>query len=506
MSDSDHDILDSLVKGAGWTAIGIVVSKFLSYLYRAAIARFVGPEAYGTLSLGIMIVSFATTISVLALNSAIKNFVPKYRAENDEGAIKGIVTSAFEISLPVSLLASASIFLLAEKISLGIFNAPNLIPVLKVFALVPPFAVISQHSFALTLAYRKAKYEVLTRRVLQNVIQLLVSVTLIIGSLGVVGAAIGWLAGSAFSAVIGLYIMEKKFGPVLTSKIKGRREYSKIFHYSYPLVLSGAIATVLGWTDTAFIGYYMDESAVGLYNAALPTAFLMMMPYTAFSTLAMPSMSEVLERDDKSLSKILKTLTRWTFTVSFPMFVLMALFSEQVLHILFGAPYREAALSLTVLSFGYLYSTAVGHLDNVIKALDHTDILFKNALINFVVNVGLNIYLIPLYGIVGGAIATTVSIIVAETMLLVEVYHFKKVYPFSKDSVKPVLAAVPALLIVYAGLNLAFETVPLWALIPGATVFTLIYGVGVLKTGLLKDEELERIKKEGKKIRERLKR
>ncbi|MFB6193358.1 MAG: hypothetical protein ABEK00_03835 [Candidatus Nanohaloarchaea archaeon] len=58
-------------------------------------------------------------------------------------------------------------------------------------------------------------------------------------------------------------------------------------------MLSGIIGTVLGWTDTIFLGYFMEESTVGYYNAALPTAMLMMIPMKASDELALPSFSEI---------------------------------------------------------------------------------------------------------------------------------------------------------------------------------------------------------------------
>ena len=504
MGEENRDILDTLVKGAGIATVGIFVSKFLSYLYRTAIARTVGPEAYGQISIGLMIVALGSTFASLALGAAIQNFLPKYRERGDQDYLHGLVKSAFKMAVPVSVVLATGLFLLSEQVANLIFKSSSLRPIIQIFSLAIPFSVITGLSISVTKGFKVARYQVYIRQIGQNIIQLIASVGLILASFGVIGASFGWLIGAIIGSIVSVYIMEKNFGPFLTSKKPGKMQYRKIFSYSYPLILAGAIGSILGWTDTFFIGYYLPETQVGFYNAALPAAMLMMMPYRALSSLVMPSMSEVVERDDKHLGRLLKTLTRWTFSVTFPMFCLMALFSEQTLHILFGANYTTAATSLTILAFGFLYSTSVGHLDSVIKAIDRTNILYKNAAINFFVNIGLNILLIPELGIVGAAIATTGSIIFSQTLLLVEVYHFKKIIPFGIEAIKPVISALTALIPTYLIIEHSFNIVPLWALIPGAAVFGIIYLITLHRIGGIKQSERKQLIKIVKDSKKRL--
>lgn len=495
MDEENHDILDTLVKGAGIATLGIFSSKLLSYFYKAFIARTVGPEGYGQISIGLMIVSLGTVFASLALGGAVKKFIPKYRERDDQQHLHGLIKSAFKMAVPTSIVFATGLFLFSEQIANILFNSPSLTPIIQIFSLAIPFSVITGLSLDVTKGYKVARYQVYIRQIGQNLIQLIASIGLIIASFGVIGASFGWLIGSVIGAIVSVYIMEKKFGPFLTSTKSSEMQYNKIFRYSYPLILYGAIGSILGWTDTFFIGYYLPNAQVGFYNAALPAAMLIMMPYTALSSLVMPSMSEVVERDDKQLGKLLKTLTRWTFSITFPMFCLMALFSEQTLNIMFGSDYTVAATSLTILAFGFLYSTSVGHLAAVMKAIDRTNILYKNAAINLSVNIALNILLIPIYGIIGAAIATTGSLIFSNTILLIEVYRFRKILPFGFEAVKPIIAGLVAIIPTYLMIEYSFNVLPLWALIPGATIFGIIY-LGTLHIiGGIKESERRQIMK-----------
>ncbi len=479
--------LNILVKGAGLAALGMVISKFLSYLYRAVVARMIGPEAYGQLSLALMVLNVVGVIAYLGLDTGMQKFIAKYREKNEPSSIRGTFLSAFHIGIPVALTMSAIMFLSADFVAMNIFESPELAPLIKVLAFVPPFGVVSQISLSTTLGFEKMKYRVLTKQVFQNIVQLLATVGFIYMGYGVVGAAGGWLVGTVLGAFAILYFAWKLIGP-----LKGTtRDYNhhELFNYSFPLLLSGVIGTLLGMADTALIGYFMDDASVGFYNAALPIAALILLPYSAFSGLALPSMSRVVESEELELSSVLKTLTRWTFLVSFPAAVLMILFSEQVLHLLFGREYTVASTALIILSLGYMFSTAVGHLGKVIKAIGRTEIIFRNTVGNLFLNIILNVILIPRYGIVGAAIATAVSTVFVNTLLLIETYYFERTHPFSRHNWKPVAAAIPGVILIYFALETLYTTVPFWTLVPGGIAFGVIYLLAVIGLGAVREED-----------------
>lgn len=500
MSGQNQSVLDTIAKGASLTALGMVGSKAITYLYRTLIARTVGPEAYGLISIGLMIVSLGVTFSIFSFNSAVKNFIPKYRERGEKEKIRGVVSSAFYIVLPTSITASALLIIFSQQIARIGFSNPATAPIIEIFAVAIPFSVITALSLATVESFKVVKYTVAIRKIGQNILQLVASLALIIASYGVIGAAFGWVLGAIGGSIASFYIMEKKFGPLVFSGKEKETQYTKIFYYSYPLVLSGAIGSILGYTDTFFIGYYLPETEVGLYNAALPTAMLIILPYKAISSLVMPSMSETLEKKEGDLGNLLKTLTRWSFSISFPMFCLMALFSDQILHILFGTDYTSAGSSLAILAFGYLYSSSVGHLDNVIKVIDETQVIHKNAVLNFFINIGLNILLIPQIGIIGAAIATTGSIVFTQTLLLGEVYYFRNIQPFNLEAIKPAAASLISLGITWIMIESLFEVVPIAALIPGFVVFGTTYLILLYLLGGIKEEEINIIEKNIEKI------
>ena len=486
----EKKILNTILKGASIAAFGLFFSKAITYFYRTIVGRALGPEAYGMLTTGIMIGGIAATFSGSPVKNGLKKFIPEYREENDLAAIKGTVLSALSLNLVGALIVGTIIFFSAEFIAVEIFDNRGLIPVIQVFGFLQlvsrPEAILS----STTVGFNKAKYEIISARIVQPILQLVFTVLLIYTGFEVMGPVWGWVGGIALAIPLNLYFVEKKLGPILTSKVKPKYNTKELFNYSYPLFLSGMIGTFLGWTDTAFIGYFMDQSTVGLYNAAYPTALILTIPVQAFGMLALTSFSEL---GAKGLSKdeSLKTLTRWVFALTFPGFLIMTLYSEELLTLLFGSEYATAGLALSIVAFGTMFSSALGKIGDILKSAGKTKILFYNTTINLFLNVGLNILLIPMYGIVGAAIATASSTVVMNIILGLEAWKYENVQPFSRNMLKTIFSGLSAITITYILFKQIFPITPLWAMIPAGITFLGLHTIIFTKIGGLKDYDKE---------------
>lgn len=493
MADSDtknNELKQIVIKAAGISVLGIFASKIITYFFRATIARFLGPEAYGILNIGITAIGIGTTIGYLSLNNALENFIPKYIERGDQEDIKGIVLSTYQLAIPASIIGTALLFFQAEFIASTVFDSPSSANIIKIMSPTVFFSIIGFIGLDTTRGHRIQKYHTLTIKVIQPLLQLSVTLILLLLGMGLVGASIGWTVGALGTAILGFYFMEFKVGPILRTKVKPKWQRKKILKYSGPLLLSGIIGSVLGWTDTILLGQFLDETSIGLYNAALPTVALIMLPYQAMSALLLPSMSSSVEQGNRrDLEEMLESVTRWTASLTFPIFCIMLIFPEKMLHLLFGSQYTSAALALGILAIGKIFSASVGHLDTVIKSIDRSDLIFKNTLLNVGINLGLNILLIPKYGIAGAALATTLAIFFAQSLLLGEVYYFKKIHPFSKTLLKPIIASALSLLIVYSIAETLLNNSSWWVLIPAGMFFGLLYILFYSLIGIEKEDQ-----------------
>jgi O-antigen/teichoic acid export membrane protein len=495
----EKKILNTILRGAGITAFGLFFSKTMTYIYRALVGRALGPEAYGMLTTGMMIGGIAATFAGAPVKNGLKKFIPEFQEEGDIASIKGMVLSALQLNLIGSILVGTIIFYYAEFLAVEIFSNKGLIPILQVFGFLQIVARPEAILTSATVAFNKAKYKVISTNIFQPITQLVLTIIFIIAGMRVMGAVWGWVGAIALAVPLNLYFLEKKVGPVLTAKVKPKYSRKKLFNYSYPLFLSGMIGTFLGWADTAFIGYFMDQTAVGFYNAAYPTALILTIPVQAFGTLALTSFSEL---GAKGLSKdeALKTLTRWVFALTFPGFLIMTLYSSELLTLLFGSEYAKAGLALSIVAFGTMFSSALGKIGDILKSAGKTQIIFYNTTLNMVLNIGLNILLIPIYGIVGAAIATASSTVVMNIILALEAWKYENVQPLSRNMVKTIFAGLTSITATYIIFKQIFPITPLWAMIPAGITFLGIYTITFGKIGGLKEYDKEVIETAARKV------
>jgi len=491
MADHKQKALNALAKGAGITAIGMAFSKVITYLYRIVVARFIGPNAYGQLSLGLMVYGIGGTIAVLALHKSLEKYIPEFRTRDELGKIKGVVLSSLYLIIPISLAVSAAIYFSSGFLAVEVFGNPALIPIFKIFSIGPLFSALGKIFFSTTVGYNKIFYKTVSTKIIQNIVQLVLTVILVLAGFQVAGAAWGMVIGTIVAAVLGLYFMEKKIGPVIFSDAKPVYQYRKIIRFSSPLLISGMIGTAMGWADTALLGYYMTDFEVGLYNAALPTAMLILLPHKAIGSLAVSSFSELKEKDRDSVEKSLQTATRWVFSLVFPTFLILMLFSDRVLQILWGGQYTRASLALSILAVGYLIDALVGRVGSYLNSTGYTDYILYNNIAALTLNLILNIVLIPIYGIIGAAVATAASTVLTNILMFAEVWRKEGVISIPHREVIKILITglIPLSLVIGLG-RILFADTPYWFLLPAGLIYGLVYtGLYLLMVGLGEEEK-----------------
>ena len=494
MADQKQKILNSLLKGAAFSTLGLFFSKAMGYVYRIVIGRYIGPEAYGQLTIGIMILGFGNAFAGGALDAALRKYMPQFREKGDKAKLKGVTASVLQISTLMSIVTGITFFLSAELLAVEFFKSSNpetLTQIIRVFGALTMITSPLARLLTATEGFNTTKYQVLVSNVFQNTVKIsLTVIAVFVLSSGIMGAVWSWVIATILSTFLAFYFLEKKLGPVLTAKTETEHMRKQVILFSYPLMFSSILGTVQGWADTAILGYFMSEASVGLYNAAYPTAMLIMIPAQALGRLATTSLSEINEKEEDT-GKALKTLTHWSFAVVFPLFLIMALFPEQSIQIIFGKEYATAATVLAILAFSNLISAMVGKVNSFLQTKEHTKIFMYNTAVVLILNIILNIYLIPKIGINGAAIATAASGILGELLLLIEAYRYEKVISLHKNMVKTLISGFIAISAVYILTNQVFNPTPYWILPFAAIIFGTLYTITFLKIGGLTEYDKE---------------
>ena len=466
-----------IAKGAGTAFVGIGIGMFLSYLGVLLIARYLGPEGFGLISLASTITIIVTTIVLVGLADGVVRFVSYYN--DDEGRRKGTVLFALKVVLVLGLLASFIVFLFAEWVSVKVFHDESLIPVLRIFSFGIPFYALLYIGKGALQGLQEIRLLVYVRDIIWNGSRLVLLVGIFLIGFGIVGVAFAYLFAIVIASLIAFYYTNKKLQ--LFSNPNSVSVRKKLLSFSLPLMFVGMVGLVSGWTDTIMLGYFLTTTDIGIYRISLSTASIVMIAPSAFGTIFYPVITEIYaKRDFSELRSTNETVTKWVFMIMLPMVLLMMFFSEQVLYILYGSPYVIGALSLCILGLGNLIISLFYLTNQLLPTTGHTKLVLLNMCIGAVFNVILNVYLIPIYGITGAAFATTLSFLIIALCAFTEVYYLTKIQPFKAKYVKIVFASLVSLVVVYVVTRYVFNNdIPIIVLAGMFVLYMALY-VGLL--------------------------
>ena len=489
MEDIYKESLRKIVKGAGLSFIGTIIGIIFGYLSRLVIARFLDPHGYGLISLGYAVFTIAVTLSLLGIPQGVIRYVAFYKGRGGSGKVKGTIFSALKITIPSSIIATLVLFFGAEWISVIFFHEPNLAPVLQIFAFSIPFWVIAQIAIAATIGFQDLRYDLYVTYIFQNSFRLVAIVVLLSFGYGVLGASIGWVLAIVGMPFLAFYFLDRKVFSIFNTSVKADYMQKEILLFSYPLIFAGITGLIMGWTDTITLGYFLGAGAVGVYNAALPTANLIRMPLSAFGIIFSPIASELYASNRyEDLRRIYSIVTKWVLLITLPAFLLLVPFSESMIVILFGYKYAEGSLALCILTFGFFIISLIGPASSVIHAFGETKVIMKYTLFGAILNVTLNLALIPLYGVSGAAIATVVSLMITHFGIFISAHKISGIQPFRAILLKPTFASIIAL-VISCGITKFFGHVPS-TLVARFLAFLTIYFLLVLLFKSFEDEDL----------------
>lgn len=487
--DSSQTMADSLSRifaGAVISFGGAIILRVSGLVEKVLVARFFDPGGYGEIVLGVAFLNLAALLSLAGLKTGIVRYLPR---QDTAGERSGTVYFVLQFSVALGLLIGAILFLGADWISTTILQDGSMERVLRVFAIAVPLAVIGRTGVATAQGRQDARGKTLIREILFPITRVgLVAAAVAIG-VSVVGVSLAYAVGYGIMALGALYYIHRTigFGPRVTPD---RRE---LLRFSLPLLFAGSLAFVSDSIDTLFIGYFLHSTAVGIYNAAYPLANLVLLAPALFGVVFVPLMSMYHDEGDLSgMRRLYKITTRWTVCITLPGYLLMLIGPEVFIRSIFGSEYVSGATALVIVATGFLYHTTLGMNGGVLNMVGDSDFFMFSNLVNAGLNVFLNVFLIPLIGITGAALATAASYSIANSIVSVRLYQKSMIQPLSRELIASIVIYVPIVFILSRLVRMIFDGV-LWIVgtyVASIVVFACCYYV----LDLFNEEEMQMLK------------
>lgn len=473
-----------IARGAGISLSGQGIGRVLNYATQIALAWMYGPAQLGLYVLGITLVQMTNVLSQFGMDNGVVRYVAHYRAEGDASRVRGTILLALWAPFIFSIVLAALMFFSADFLAGNLYNKPTLEIVIKVFSLsLPVFTLMNMASYA-TVGFQSVKHLIFVQQVAQPLINLVFILVFFFAGAQILGAVVAYIISMLAGSLLALHYLRQVFPRLTDRESSTKFEIWALFNASWPLILSSFTQRVNSWTAVTVLGIFASASAVGIYNTAARTAMLSALVLFAFNGIFSPIISSLYRSGRlEDLSRLYQDVSRWVFAGGLVVFIVTVVLGKDILAVL-GPAFVSGWIALVIMSGAQLFNSSVGPTQRVLAMTRHQKVLMLATVGSAIAGVAMSLLLVPLYGILGAALATAAAILLMNTFTLLSVRRLLGFWPYNRLYLKPAAAGVLAAAGIYLGkLALSLPTGIPNVLVFGP-LFVIIFAALLLLFGL----------------------
>ncbi len=397
-----------------------IFSAAIAFISQIVLARLMGEFEYGIFAFVWVVVVLAGNLSCLGFHTSVIRFLHQHKARGEVDAVRGL-----NLAVRLVAFASASFIGAVGLVFLQVFadrlEAYYLVPISLAFFTMPMIALGdvldgTARSNGWTVTALSPTY--LIRPTLILVFML---AALWFGApRTAVTAMEAALAATYVTTLLQLLRLTLRLRRLYG--IGPRRfEMAAWFRYSLPLFLVDGIGFLLTNADVVVVGLYLPPDQVGIYYAAAKTIVLVQFVYFSIKAAAGPRFSAIMaEKDMTALGAFAGQMARWSFWPSLAV-GLLALAGGELLLSLFGSAFTAGYWLMAILFAGILAKSMVGPGEVLLSMAGHQNLCVLLYAVTLTASIGLNIALIPHFGLVGAATATASAMMIEAVLLHIAV-------------------------------------------------------------------------------------
>lgn len=484
--------LGKIAKGAAIAFAGMLVFTFFEFVTRVIIARYSTQGEYGAFSIGFALLNIFVMVSCLGLHGGATRCIAYFRGKGENEKVAGIVYSSLQLSAAAGLFFFLVVFFSSDFLK-EIFHLEQSI-VLKLFAIAIPFLTVIEILSYIFIGFNRIKEKVFFRDILMYLLRVSgIALAFVLG-FGFLGMMYAYLLPTVIVAIAFAGYAIKNLAIKLKENAVIRKE---LLRFSIPLLATSVSILVMQRTDTLMLGYFKTSDVVGLYNAAYPVAQLIPIFLSSIILIYVPISSQLYSKNrTEEMRRNYAVLTKWNLAATLPFFLVIFLFHDAVIVSIFGNAYIQAGDALRILAIGGFVQAFLGPNAATLVVIGKTKLNMVDDVIGAVMNVTLNLLLIPSLGIIGAAVASAVSFSTVAALKSAQIFWMHGLHPFTGNYLKPVAASgvlVSAIYLVVGQVHFV------WMLAVLFFLFMAMYGISLIITKSLDEEdammflEIERI-------------
>lgn len=428
-----------LARGVMVNAIGIL-AKASRALYLIVFSRMLGADSFGTYLLAFALQEIAGKIGILGLHWGGKQAVGALIASGHAGAVRRVMRRIVAVAMAGSLCMALFLYVAAPTIA-RLMGHPEVASPLRVFTAAIPLV---SGMYVLVYALRprlNMKYEVYVTSVIEPIAVLLAGVALLSWHRSIAMAAWAHVSAALLAFVAAVVAFQRVY-PRAAAGGAGRIELSALAHGSFTMGSMDLLNNLKTRIDFLVLARFLPSEVLGVYGAVAEIASVLRKSRAAFDPIMMPIAQRLhITHDFAGLQRETTRAVGWALQTGLGVLGVMVILPNALLG-LFGTDFTGPlyAHALIVLAAGQVVYMSLGLSEGILAITGHGYVGLRNALALMAADVILLFVLIPHWGLMGAALATSTTTVVVTVWRALQTRRLLGLY-----------MSVPAHLLIVAG-------------------------------------------------------
>lgn len=399
------------------------------YIINIGLGRSLGPEVYGIYGTVMSVLLWFEIFIITGIPYAVQKFV------------SSDVENAYSILWTAGLIQCIMILCMLCG---SFFTAPLLAKIFKDDRLVLYFRIafiniLFYGIFYLFVSFQNGLQNFGKQALLltvYNVSKLLFIFLSILIFQSLVSIFLAMTVGSIIGSLVGyILINDKKRHPLYNKK--------QLISFAFPVLIYSLATNLFLYIDFWIVTVYLGKTVSGYFFAASTIARIPYFFVLSLTAVVLPAISsKLVSHSFQEVKDIIQSACRMLLLISVPVGILTTIYNKDIILILYQSAYESGGVIVSVLIWGMIFLAYLLLLSTIINA-DHRPIISVCIVMTaIVVDILLNIVLVPKYGAVGGAIATTIATGMGFIIALVWTYKRFHVFVRGKTFIRVAIAGL----------------------------------------------------------------
>lgn len=426
-----------LAKNTSVLFVAQTITYVLGFIYLIYTARYLGPESYGIISFAL---SFTLIFGIMS-DLGLSQYIIREISRN-----KNLASKYLGNALILKIIASLIVLILAIVI-INLLNYPkNTIVVVYLIALYVLINSFAQIFSAIFQSYEKMEY-IAIGTVFNSILLVSLAMIGIKYKMDVTFFASAYLIASIMIFSYYLIICMLKF---VIPKFELDINFSKnMLSESLFFAISIVFTEIYFNIDSVMLSFIIGDEAVGYYNAAYKLIFvLMFIPSTVIISI-FPVMSKHYESSKALLIEEYEKLFKYLFILALFIFIFGFLFADKIILIIYGNAFISSAIALQILICVIPIIFITYLFGNLLGAINKQRFVAVVTGICAIINIILNILLIPKFSYYGASVATVLTEMTVFIFMFIYISQFFHKISIKDNIIKPFVGALIFAIVIF---------------------------------------------------------